>query len=404
MEDLIRYSQRQLQLSIQKSERFALEKIKKLLPKHPCILIKGLRGSGKTTLLRSLHSQHSLMVSGDFLRIKNISWEDVYKTAEKMNAHYILIDEIHHLQDWKLSLKVLCDWAGKEKAIIATGSSALSLEKAGDIKRRSEVIPLGGLSYAEFLAHVGIKLPSNIPSSIYQALFASQNLEESYHRLWKILSQLPLDQIYKHFPSFKEQPLPALYEAVDREERMRAIIYSVIEEDIPTLVPKMEVRTLLKAKEILHYLAISEKISINKLANLSSLSKESVVKLLNLLEAGGILRRVPSGGKNVLKDQFKYLFTTPLMRRALSYGTTDPGFEREDLFAKIIASWNLPFSYHYPQSQRYDFKVGNLRFEIGDRSKRPPSHTITVLEGGPLSFSQGRLTIPLELLALMERV
>ncbi len=403
IQELLHFSKRQQELASKKSERLILDLVKELMQKHKFILIKGLRGSGKTTLLRTLLKRNEvLMTSGDFLRLKNIPLEKVLKSAKIINAKHIFIDEIHHIPSWQLNLKVFVDWVGEEHSIIVTGSSALSLTRAGDIKRRAEIINLNSLTYLEFLNHLGYKV-RDISSQLYKAIFLSKNLEEIYFKLIKIEHSLPIEKIYRYFKEFKQNPLPALFETKTKEERMRTIIYSVIEDDIPYLTDKLEARTLLKAKDILHYLSISEKISINKLSNLAGISKDSVTKLLHLLESAGILQTISSYGGNALKDQKKYVFTAPLMRKSVAYILENEGFEREDLFVKIVNSWRLPIYYNYKQDKGYDFVVNKHLFEIGGRSKHKKSNVIVVAEGGELSYSQNKLTIPLEMFALMEQ-
>jgi len=133
-----------------------LEKNEKI---NRLIIMPGLRGTGKTTLLYQLYlylirkknitRERILFISVDDLKSLNydlrscieiyeskILFEDLVNSKEPV---FLLLDEVNHDPNWALTLKVIYD-EYPNIFIIATGSSALELEKEtnADLARRAK--------------------------------------------------------------------------------------------------------------------------------------------------------------------------------------------------------------------------------------------------------------------------
>ncbi len=401
---LLDYSQQQRDTPVIPSQRGVFKVLEKLVGegKKGFYIIKGLRGSGKTTILKNLlRMTDGLFTSGDFLRLKGYSLEDVFKVAEYTGKEWVFIDEVHYLDDWKLQLKVMVDrWKGM--GVVVTGSSSLLLEKSGDLLRRAQVFELNTLSFREFLSIKGVDV--EIDESLFDKLIGKDSLEKVYYSL--VPMWIEYSKVVRYFDEYINNPLPVLFE-IDhpllKQERLRYVINAVIEEDIPKLYPQIEARTLLAVKDILHYLSTNEKTSINTISNHTGLSKSTVSLLLELLEKSNLITLVPPKSKHVLKGMKKICFHAPLFRRAVGYHVHPRGFEREDQFVKVIRSTHVPITYEYSQKYGYDFLVKKRRFEVGGSGKHRRRSVIYVVEKGELEYHSGALTIPLELFSLFER-
>ena len=118
--------------------------------------IKGSRGVGKTTLLLQ-HAKLNLKI-GTRLYVsldnpffaKNNLMEFVDEFV-KNDGRYLLLDEVHHYNDWSASLKHIYD-NYKGLNVIYTGSSLLHLTKGrADLSRRSVLSTMHGLSLREYI-------------------------------------------------------------------------------------------------------------------------------------------------------------------------------------------------------------------------------------------------------------
>lgn len=404
IKELLDFSQQEQDTPVITSQRWVFSVLKRLVSqgKKGFYIIKGLRGSGKTTILKNLlRMTDGLFSSGDFLRLKGYSLEDVFKTADYTGKKWVFIDEVHYLDDWKLQLKVMVDrW--KNMGIVVTGSSSLLLEKSGDLLRRGRVFELNTLSFREFLSIKGVNV--EIKESLFDKLTGRDNLEKVYYSLVPLW--VKYSKVIRYFNEYINNPLPVLFE-IDhpllKQERLRHVINAVIEEDIPKLYPQIEVRTLLTVKDILYYISTNEKTSINTISNHTGISKSTVSLLLELLEKSSLITSVSPKSKHVLKGMKKICFHAPLFRRAVGYHIQPTGFEREDQFVKVVRSTHAPITYEYNQKYGYDFLVEKRKFEIGGPSKHRRRGVIYIEEKGDLEYHSGALTIPLELFSLFER-
>ncbi len=401
MDEIIEYSEYLKKAFEKESERRVYAEIRSIMKKGRCfIILKGLRGSGKTTILKSLARHfNALIVSGDFLSLKKYNLEEVINFAKNYGYEWIFIDEIHYLKDWEVILKITVDQ--QKIGIIATGSSMLEIEKVGDLKRRAYVFNINSLSFSEYLRIRGVNFEKE--DELFNLIFSS-DLRKNYKKLLKFWMEFEDKKMKKYYNEFIMNPLPALFSIAQNKkaERLKEIISAVVEEDIPKSIPNIETRTLLHAYDILYYIANGEKSSIYKLSNYTGLSKDSISNLLRLLTKSSILYEIPPKGKNILKGVKKYLFHSPLFRRVLAYTSTKLGFEREDLFVKVLKSRNVPVYYEYKQKEGYDFLVLGKKFEIGGKSKRTKKGIINIGENMGLKSGE-EFGIPLELFSLIEK-
>lgn len=399
IDKIIAYSQEVKKEHVILSQRLAYQKVTNALDRgQKLIILIGLRGSGKSTILKNIHKNtNSLYVSGDFLLLEDAKIEEVIKAADFINAENILIDEIQYL-DWKLPLKVYSD-KSKYNFIISGSYSLLKEEMSVDLKRRAEIIKNSSFSFTEYLKIKGLDL--DVREKLFQVLFGKEkDLEKIFYQLVQLNSGLPNYRSF--YDEFLINPLPYLFTRENKKESLREIIDAVIFEDIPKL-KNIETAILETAPKILYYLAGNEKINVTSIAQKTGISTFSVDKILSLLENAQLINFVySSGGNEQLKGRKKYLFSSQLMRKAISYvGDAQVGFEREDLFVKIMRSRNLSVTYSYAQDNKFDYLVDGKLFEISGPSKRG-KEGIVVVEKGSLEYRDNKLYLPLELLALME--
>jgi len=127
------------------------------------VCVKGARGTGKTTILLQrireafgAGSSKALYASLDDLWFANRRLKDLAAWLDSHGFTHLFLDEVHHLPDWSLQIKNVCDQFPALN-VVYSGSSLLQIEKAaGDLSRRQATYPLEGLSFREFLAFEGV--------------------------------------------------------------------------------------------------------------------------------------------------------------------------------------------------------------------------------------------------------
>ena len=335
------------------------------------IIIPGLRGTGKTTLLYQLYlylirkknisRERILFISVDDLKSLNydlrssievyeskILFEDLAISEEPV---FLLLDEVNHDPNWALTLKVIYD-GYPSIFIIATGSSALELEKEtnADLARRAKkeyLFPLNFIEYLKISKKIDkyyrtsiirekiIKLLNNVDfiPKFTSEFFTNNEIIEIYKKIK--LHSFEIEDFLK-FGGF---PFTALYKK-DSEEFLLEIIKKIIYSDIPK-IKDIYYSSLENAIKLIYYLAGSEKASIENISNDLKINKYSVQNILRLLEMSSLIFSIkPLGSEEkIIRKSWKYYFITPTIRFMIkdylgTFKESDIGF----LFEEYIAS------------------------------------------------------------------
>ncbi len=364
------YLRTQLSSAVSRLESYTVDRNGKELPRRHAILtiekyinnfatqdkeprwvaIPGLRGSGKTTLLAQIYmglkcaTNQKLYVSLDEAkRVLGVSLTDILtvyeeilgKTFENITTPiYLFIDEVQYDDDWGVVLKSLYD-RSKKIFILCTGSSALALRLNPDVSRRITLERLYPLSFTEYIMIKHNKMPiKGLGAAIRDALYNSSDAGEVHARLaslkrdtmryWSNINRLELDAYLKYgtLPftlQYSQEPL--IYEQIEQT------LSSVVNKDVAQL-GKFDSITLGKIQQMLYALANNSVTSLGTLGKMHSLSINTVIDALNVLERSEVLLRVfPYGAAGThAKKPSKYLFLSPAYRNMFFnlIGSTQP--------------------------------------------------------------------------------
>lgn len=329
--------------------------------------IVGSRGVGKTTFLLSTvlkNKEKSLYVSADnlyFLENKLIDLVDqLYK---KTDIRLLCVDEIHKYPEWNQELKNIYDTYLDFK-ILFSGSSTIDLIRSKyDLSRRVTLYELHGFSFREYLeSHLRLKLP------VY-------TLEEILNNSVAIAENLKIPHVLKHFNTYlRVGYYPFFYTLIEDPEKFQAIqniSQKTIYEDIGTL-HSLKTPTLGLIERLFKFVLSSSPGELNASKLSSRLGKdfESISSYLHWLYEAGLIRFLFSdkSGSAALKNPVKMYPENP----NLLYAGYAPMLESSQI-GKVRETFVLCHlqNGHYPvyYTTKGDFKVGDLFFEVGGKSK-----------------------------------
>lgn len=307
-------------------------------------------------------------------------WFSNNRIIDLVTWHYehggtnLYLDEIHRYPgNWQQELKNVYDsFPGYHIAF--TGSSMIHLDSAlADLSRRCLPYQLYGLSFREFLSINGI---AELP-----VLSLEQILDPSHSCEWDIINGLPhkVLSLFDRYLGKGYYPFSTQDNTGEYYGRIERLIDTAINRDIP-MVENVEYETLQKLRRLLYVMSTEVPFTLNiqSLSQKIQVSRNSVVKMFDLLDKGAITRSVYSGWqspKSVAKPK-KILFDNADVMAALS-SINDVGTVRETFVASMLAQGHTIY-----ESQTGDFLIDEkYTIEVGGRSK-----TFSQIAGIPYSY------------------
>lgn len=326
------------------------------------ITIPGIRGVGKTTLLAQLFYEQKISQKNKlFLSIDQTiqylgaslnkvldAYEDILGTVfERLNEPVILfLDEVQYEKDWGAILKSVYD-RSKKVFIIATGSSALSLQTNTDIARRTIFETLYPMCFTEYIKIKEGKFEQKgLGGEIRKGVFESTSAVEVFNNLknldgvaktyWTGIDRQEIDKYLKY------GTLPFAVKLGNEGliyDQIKKMVDRVVTNDIPQL-KNFTPEIISKIPSVLYSIAGSDEISLRNLSKTLSMNINTLSDVLDVLtRAETVLRIYPFGSsyKQVRKPS-KYLFATPAFRAMyfnfigkINQGAKDTGKLLEDL-------------------------------------------------------------------------
>lgn len=365
METLIKTSQRLVNSVQTHTYRYLYNKINW---NDRLIMIKGARGVGKTTMLLQYIKRNfgpagpALYASCDNLWFSNNRIVDLATWHYEHGGTHLYLDEIHRYPgNWQQELKNVYDsFPGYHLAF--TGSSMIHLDSAlADLSRRCLPYQLYGLSFREFLS---INQIADLP-----ALSLEQILDPSHACEWEIINALP-EKVLALFDRYLGKgyyPFSATDSTGEYYGRIERLIDTSINRDIP-MVETVEYETLQKLRRLLYVMSteVPFRLNIQSLSQKIQVSRNSVLRMFDLLDKGAITRSIYSGWKSprsVAKPK-KILFDNTDVMAALST-LNDVGAVRETFVASMLAPGHTIY-----QPPAGDFLIDERHIvEVGGRSK-----------------------------------
>jgi predicted AAA+ superfamily ATPase len=328
------------------------------------ICIKGSRGVGKTTLLLQyaktrLPDKPYVYVSLDNLYFTENKLPDFADDFYKHGGKYLLIDEVHHYENWSAELKNIYDTMPDLK-IIYTGSSLLHLTGGrADLSRRSIVHTLPGLSLREY-----ISFSDNI---VFPVLGFKDILHDHISlskKIWRKIKPIKKFSEYietGYFPFFLEGK-------ENYKSKLREVINQVLESDLP-FAAKIDYSNIHKMKQLLYIISESApfKPNIEKLSERTGMSRNTLKDYLHHMSDAlliNLLYKDSKGISRLTKPEKIYLHHPNLMT-AITGDGVNIGNLRETFFYNQVSN-NHQVNY----TDKGDFLVDNRYiFEIGGKNK-----------------------------------
>jgi uncharacterized protein len=328
------------------------------------IVIKGQRGVGKTTLLL----QYIKNEIPDLTKTLYVSLDDIYFSSNTLSGLVeefvlnggvnIFIDEVHRYPNWSVELKNIYDFY-PELRIIATGSSAISIEKGkADLSRRASIYQLHTLSFREFIALVhNIKIES---------LSLEEVLHEHEQKAIELNKFIKPVELFNQFIKYGSYPFADIKDAL-YYDKLKSIVNLIIDNDIPS-IENISYETRIKIKKLLFLIsaAVPFKPNISELSQKVGTSRDVLLKYLNLLSSAGIINMLNQSGSagSILQKPEKIYLNNPNLMLALDE-KANIGTLRETYFMN-----QLSVNHKVSTPKAGDFLVNDLyTFEVGGKSK-----------------------------------
>lgn len=294
------------------------------------VILMGPRRVGKTIMMQQVI--HELLREGIpgntilYLSLETpiytgLSLEHLLQIFMQLNhwspqqSVWIFFDEIQYLKDWELHLKSLVD-SYKHCRFVVSGSSAAALKMKSSESgagRFTEFL-LPPLTFAEYLRFIEredeLILPVGDTQSNRPLSYRVKNLPELNREFLN----------YLNFGGYPEAVFNKGIQLNSRRYLKQDIVEKVLLKDLPSLYGIHDTQELNQLFNTLAY-NVGQEISLDSLAKNSSVSKTTLVRYLEYLEAAFLVRRVLRVDKNKSRFQrvtnFKIYLSNPSLRAAL---------------------------------------------------------------------------------------
>ncbi len=297
------------------------------------IILMGPRRVGKTVLVfhaiqnlfeKGIRRQNILYMSIETPVYTGLSLEKALRLFLNEFSHkrddediYIFFDEIQYLKNWEVHLKSLVDSFPTYK-FIATGSAAAALklksQESGAGRFTDFILP--PLTFSEFIRFVEKEHLISLASPDFGNRFPESSDIEA------------LNQEFIHYLNYGGYPEAVFSEKIqsDSSRYIKSdIIDKVLLRDLPSLYGIPDIQELNRLFAVLAY-NTGREINYDTLAKSSGISKNTLRKYLEYLEAAFLIKRVYRIDQNAQRlkrvTTFKVYLTNPSMRAAL-FGNID---------------------------------------------------------------------------------
>ena len=341
---------------------------------HRAVVLMGPRRVGKTVLLH--HVIARLLAAEDYspreigyasldqplytrLSIEEIA-EEIRQASENPNGpRALFLDEIQYLADWERHLKAFVDaHPGIRCVVSGSAAAALRLKSMESGAGRFTDFLLPPLTFHEYLDLQGIE---GLVEAVSDRDYRVVDLEA--------LNRHFIDYVnFGGFPEAVSSPAiradPARYIGAD-------IVDKVLLRDLPSLYGIQDVQEL-NALFMTLVFNTAEEVSLDELSQRSGVTKPTIRRYLEYLEAAFLIRIVHRIDRNARRfrrtTSFKVYVTTPALRCAL-FGPVAADDEEMGAIAEtaVYAQWfHSDLDLHYARWREGEVDIVHL-----DRRQRP---------------------------------
>ena len=372
------------------------------------LLLPGLRGTGKTVALLQLWDQlvneqgfpqeQVLYFSMD--RVKqavNCSLYDfITAFIEKVHGQnlsgirkelFILADECHFDRQWDESLKVICDAAPKKVFIVATGSSAISIQTSPDLARRSSKETVFPLNFSEYMIMKKNFYPEKgTASSVRNAVrnpspenIKELNLKESANRLKLLNKGIEFNRSFREFIFCGGFANGISMDRFELYLKINEMVDKTIAKDLVftrnfTLLSQNDIR------RIINFLPFQTSGTFSREGMSSDLgiTATKVDQILKALEESHLIfsLKPKSTGKSITRKPWKYYFMSPTLNAAVYSRSKPVDVWNDHLYGPLVenlaAFYLLKMTWPGQGAEFfYDSKEKSADFIVGDREPVP---------------------------------
>jgi uncharacterized protein len=328
------------------------------------VTVIGPRGVGKTTLLlNAAKEQRIIYVSADHPSVSQFPLIEIAEAAFSESFDGIIVDEVHHADNWSSHVKAIYDSFPKHKVWISDSSSLLLRKGAADLSRRFPKLSVPYLSFREYLE---LKLNKSLDP-----------FDPFHSPIEKFTRILSVTDVQKEFKEYLDHGLRPFFLEGDYKEKMLGIIEKSIYHDVPFFVPSIQENHLRLMNAVLGFLAESPipTINIDDFAKRWSLGKEKLYQLLKVMEHVDLIKIVRyKSDKSVSGKGAKIFLSDPSVYAALQGNL---GTAREAFTVCMFNQMGLEV-FACKNEKAGDFILKNMVIEIGGRNKARKSSEIVI--------------------------
>ena len=299
----------------------------------------------------------------DISKVLYVSADDIYFSAHTLvdtakrffaeGGKVFYIDEIHKYGGWSTEVKLMYDQLPLLK-VVYSGSSILDLKKGGaDLSRRAIEYKMPVWSFREYL---NLQQGWNLKKTTIEDILKG-NVDFPYGE------QRPL----AYFKEYKKEGCYPFFDEPEFQTRLRQVITTTIELDIPKYA-EMTIAATEKLKKLMYFIAQSVPLKINysDLERDLGIPRNSLPQYLEYLEKAELVStlKMKANGNAILRKMDKLYLENPNMMYALSESEPNVGNVRETMFL----CW-MKRSHNVLESPVSDFEIDGRTFEVGGRKK-----------------------------------
>ncbi len=328
------------------------------------IILVGARGVGKTTMILQYIKTHlpineqTIYVSLDDIYFSNHTLIDFTQEFVHSGGRFLFLDEAQKYPNWSREVKSIYDNFPDIKIVVSGSSTIELLLSEGDLSRRALYYKLNGLSFREYLNFENNKK------------LKSYSLEEILNDGLQI--NLDISHQIKVYPAFNDYKQFGYYpfyktDTENYHKRLQQVINTVLDVDIPDSF-QIETGATHKIKKLLAEIAnlVPFKPNIKKLSEQIGITRDTLVKYLQLLEKADLLRLVYSKTKGVsaLNKPEKILFNNPNIAYSINSSVNIVSLRESYFASQLTAKHQLRYT------DAGDFMVDDKwTFEVGGKGK-----------------------------------
>lgn len=274
---------------------------------------------------------------------------------------YIVFDEIQYLPEWERHLKTLVDRM-PDARFIASGSAAAALKMASTESGagRFTEFMLPPLTFSEYLSFINREDELVTAPDPHENYFKSKNISE-------------LNKEFQNYINYGGYP-EAVFSQDVRSDAARYIKNDVIEKvllrDLPQLYGIQNIQELNKLFTALAY-QTGQETSLEKLSSLSGITKPTISRYIEYLEAAFLLfrvKRIDQTARSFQRERtFKVHLTNPSMRAALF----SPTGQNSEGFGHLVETAILAQFFHSDVTDLFyaRWKRSGMRKSLGDHGE-----------------------------------